>query len=325
MRAIRYAAKGPPSVLQLETIPTPKPGPGEVLIRVEFAGVNPVDSHLRSSEHVMKVPLPATPGKDASGHVVELGQNVTSVQIGDRVLVAGHRFQSAGTYAEYHVAKEEEVFTLPDTYTLEQGASIGSPYMTAIRSLYHAAKGKAGEILFIHGASGQVGIAAVQLGVAHGFIVYGTAGTEEGLKRVLDNGAKAVFNHRKEGYLEGVKAAIGQQGANIILEMIASTNLQKDFELASRRGRIVVVGGRGLLTVNPTLIMAKELIVTGIKLADSEPAEWKEMSSVLRDGLAKGWIKPVISKVCPLADAVQAHQEIEKPTDGAQGRILLRC
>ncbi|OQV25491.1 Quinone oxidoreductase [Hypsibius exemplaris] len=325
MRAVRYSAKGPPSVMQLEDIPTPKPLTGEVLVRVEFAGVNPVDAKIRSSNGLLILPLPATPGKDCSGYVAEVGPDVTSVKVGDRVVVADRVFRSGGTYASYHVAKEEEVILLPDGYSLEEGASIGAPYLTAIRAIYHSVRGKAGETIFIHGASGQVGIAAVQLGVAHGFTVYGTAGTDEGLKRVLDNGAKAVFNHRKDGYLDEVKKVIGPNGPHIIIELVASTNFQHDLDLAPRRGRIAVIGGNGQpLSVNPAAIMAKELVVTGVMVTGSTPEEWKEMTSIFREGLAKRWIRPVIQKIYPLSDVVQAHTDIEASADGAQGRLVLK-
>ncbi|XP_055339521.1 quinone oxidoreductase-like [Paramacrobiotus metropolitanus] len=325
MECVRYDTRGPPSVLSLNSVPIPKADkPGQVLIKVHYAGVNPVDTHLRGTHHPrLTVDLPATPGKDAAGTVENVGPEVTQFKVGDRVFVSNHSFRSGGTYAPYHLAHEDEVHHLPESYTLQEGASLGSPYFTAIRALFIAAKAKKGESLLIHGASGAVGTACVQLGIAHGLKVYGTAGTEGGIQRLKTAGVAGVYNHRATGYIENIKQEFGVRGVNIIIEMAAGHNLQKDIELLSRKGRIVIVGGTGSVSITPALILAKEAIVTGVKLADSTKEEWSEMSKVLTDGLKAGYLRPTLHKEYPLREAEKAHHDLEN-TDGSQGKLLLK-
>src|ERR1700741_4349844 len=186
MKAIRVSEYGGPNVLKLEDIPTPQPGPGQVLVRNHAVGVNPVDTYLRSNTDNRGPKLPYTPGGDAAGVIEAVGAGVSRVKPGDRVYVGG---SVSGAYAEMSLCNEGQVHPLPGQVTFSQGAAMNVPYATAYHALFHRAHGDAGESVLVHGASGGVGIAAVQLARARGMTVIGTAGTERGMRIVAEQGA----------------------------------------------------------------------------------------------------------------------------------------
>ena len=192
MKAIRVREFGAPEVLRMEEVPDPRPGRGEVLVRIRAVGVNPVDTYIRSGQYAIKPPLPYTPGSDAAGDVEAVGEGVTSFRPGDRVYI----YRSlTGAYAEKALCTEAQVYPLPKNVSYAQGAAIGVPYTTAYRALFHKAQARPGETLLVHGASGGVGVAAVQLGRAAGMTVVGTAGTGKGQELVAREGAHHVVDH----------------------------------------------------------------------------------------------------------------------------------
>src|SRR6266852_4971831 len=225
MKAIRVSAYGGPEVLKLEEIPAPQPGQGQVLVRNHAVGVNPVDTYLRSNTDNRGPKLPYTPGGDTGGVVEAVGAGVTSVKAGDRVYVGG---TVSGAYAEMSLCNEAQVHPLPGNTSFAQGAGMNVPYATAYHALFHRAHGEAGESVLVHGASGGVGIAAVQLARERGLTVIGTAGTDKGRRMVLEQGAHHVLDHTAAGYLDEVLRLTGSKGADVILEMLANVNLQKD-------------------------------------------------------------------------------------------------
>ncbi len=182
MKAIRVSEYGGPSVLELEEIPTPQPGPGQILVRNHAVGINPVDTYLRSNTDNRGPKLPYTPGADAAGVVEAVGSGVSGVKVGDRVYVGG---TVTGAYAEFSVCEPNQVHPLPANASFAQGAAMNIPYATAYHALFNCARGDAGETVLVHGASGGVGIGAVQLARARGLTVIGTAGTEKGRRMVL--------------------------------------------------------------------------------------------------------------------------------------------
>ena len=242
MRAIVVREFGGPDVMHVEERPTPKPAPGEVLVRVHAAGVNPVDSYIRSGTYARKPALPYVPGSDGAGEVESVGAGVTGFKHGDRVYIASDNISALGpgTYAEYAICAPTQLHRLPPKVTYGQGAALGVPYATAYRSLFYRANARPGETVLVHGATGGVGIAAVQMGKMHGMRVLATGGSERGLDVVRENGADAVFNHKEDGYLQAIAAAAGSQGVDIVLEMAAHINLDKDLGLLApqrpRRG-----------------------------------------------------------------------------------------
>ncbi|GAV06616.1 hypothetical protein RvY_16575 [Ramazzottius varieornatus] len=326
MKAVRYHVNGPPEVLRVEDVPVPQPGPNEVVIKVAYAGVNVVDSHIRGTGMPqLKVPLPATPGKDASGTVAEVGSEVKHFKIGDRVFVIMHELRSSGAYAEYFKAFEPEVHYLPDHYTFQEGASIGTACYTALKAMYIAGEAKPGQSILIHGASGQVGLACVQFAVAEGMNVFGTASTKEGTERVLQSGAHFCFDHSKENYVQQVRDNIGPKGFDLIIEMVASTNLQSDLELIGRpRKRIVLVGSKPTsIAINCLTLMMKAAIITGVRVSETTPEEWRTMKKLLEKGVNEGYVRPFVGPEYPLDHAVKVHHELLLMT-GSHGKTLVR-
>jgi NADPH2:quinone reductase len=318
MKAICVHQFGGPEVLKLEEIPTPKPDAGQVLVRVHAIGVNPYDTYMRAGTYAIKPPLPYTPGSDAAGIVEAIGSGVTKVKPGDRVYTAR---TLTGAYAEYALALEEQVYRLPDNVSFEQGAGVWVPYGTAYHAIHHFAKPRAGETVLVHGASGGVGTAAVQMARAMGTTVFGTAGTDKGLELVKREGAHQVFNHRSAGYQEEIMKASNNKGMDVILEMLANVNLGGDLKTLAQHGRVIVIGSRGDVTITPRDIMARRATVLGFTLWAVQPGENTEIHAGIYAGLENGTLRPCVGKKFPLSEAARAHEEILKP--GASGQIIL--
>jgi NADPH2:quinone reductase len=319
MKAIRVNAFGGPEVLQLEESPRPQPGPGELLVRMHATGVNPVETYIRAGTYARLPQLPYTPGNDGAGVVEQVGTEVREFKAGDRVYTAG---SVSGTYAEFALCKEEQVHPLPANVSFAQGAAIGTPYATAYRGLLQRATVKPGETVLVHGASGGVGIAAVQLARADGLRVFGTAGSDEGLKLAREQGAHEVFDHRAPEHFEQVMKATGGRGVDVIVEMLANVNLGKDLTILAKGGRVVVIGSRGPVDINPRDTMQRDADVRGMILPNTPPAEMASIHAALVAGLENGTLRPVIGKEFPLAEAAQAHRAVME--SGAFGKIVLR-
>src|SRR5580658_344930 len=270
MKAILVKEFGGPEVLALEEVPDLKPGKGQVLVRLEAAGVNPVEAYVRTGQYARLPALPYTPGADGAGVVTAIGPGVKGVKVHARVYVEA---ALTGTYAQACLADARSVHPLPPSVTFAQGAAMGVPYGTAHRSLLGRAKAEKGEILLVHGASGGVGVASLQLAKAAGLKVIGTAGTEEGMRLVREQGAHLALNHKLPGYLEDVKSFTGGKGVDIILEMAAHANLGKDLALLAKDGRVVVVGARGPVEINPRDLMGRDAAILGMTLFNTTPEE----------------------------------------------------
>jgi NADPH2:quinone reductase len=317
MKAIRVSAFGEPDVLRLEEVPALSPGPGQILVRLHAAGVNPVEAYVRARKYARLPNLPYTPGSDGAGVVEE--SNVPSLAVGARVYLFG---SATGTYAEYALCAQEQLFPLPNHVTYEQGAALGVPYGTAAWALFHRGIAKAGETVLVHGASGGVGLAALQYAQAAGLRVFGTAGTAEGLELVRKNGADAAFNHREAGYLDKIMAATDGHGLDIILEMLANQNLGKDLDLLATRGRVVVIGSRGPVEIDPRKIMQREADIRGITLFSATPDDLVSIHARIDAGLRDGSLSPVIGGSIPLAEAPRAHEQILSG-GGSRGKVVL--
>jgi len=319
MKAILVSEYGGPDVLKLTETDTPHAASGEVLVRVEAAGVNPVDTYIRSGHHATTPPLPYIPGKDGAGTVESVGEGVEKVSAGDRVYLAG---SLTGTYAEFCLCSEDQVWGLPENVTFEEGAGVFVPYATAYLALFRKAEIKSGETVLVHGASGAVGIAAVQWAKNAGARVIGTAGSEKGRDLVERVGADIVLDHASEpefGYLDEIREEYG--GVDAVIEMLANKNLQEDFRALRMYGRIIVVGNRGSLEFNPRLAMGKDATIRGMALFNTPETELSEVQVKIQEGLRAGFLKPVVGKSIPLASAAQAHREVIESK--AYGKIVL--
>jgi NADPH2:quinone reductase len=315
MQAILVREFGGPEVLQLSEVSEPVPGPGQVLVRVHAVGVNPFDTYMRTGNYATKPPLPYTPGADGAGVVEAVGTGVESITVGSRVFFGGTATHKAyGAYAQRVVCEAHQIHRLPDRLSFGQGAGVGVPYVTAWRALNDRARLQPGETVFIHGASGGVGLAATQIARALGATIIGTASTPEGMNVVREQGAHHVFNHKDAGYLDAVKEATGGRGPDVILENLANVNLDNDLTALAFGGRITIVGNRGRIEIDPRKIMSKDAVVTGA-------GDWARAYRALAAGLEAGFLTPLVATELPLAQAARSHELILSP--GARGKIVL--
>jgi NADPH2:quinone reductase len=322
MKAIVVRRTGGPEVLVLEDIPDPVPGEGQIVVRIHAAGVNPVDVYIRSAAQGRNPALPYVPGLDGAGVVEGVGPGVAGWSAGDRVYLSGTAaIPVNGTYAERAVCAPAHVHPLPARLTFAQGAAIHVAYATAYRSIVDRAGARPGETMLVHGGSGGVGIAAIQIGHAMGMRVLATAGTERGRALVLEHGAHEVFDHHAPDYLAAVLAATGGRGVDVIIEMLANVNLDKDLGLLARSGRVVVVGNRGRVEIDARQTMGRDAAILGMTLMNATPEDRARIHAALDAGLANGTLDPVVGREFRLADAAAAHAAVMEA--GAFGKIVL--
>jgi NADPH:quinone reductase len=319
MKAIRVHEFGGPEVLRLEDVPTPQPGSDEVLVRMHAIGVNPVETYVRAGKYSRLPDLPYTPGNDGAGVVEQVGRDVKEFKPGDRAYTAG---SISGTYAELALCKTEQLHPLPENVSFAQGAAMGTPYATAYRGLFQRAHARPGETVLVHGASGGVGTAAVQLARARGLCVFGTAGSDESRTLVREQGAHQVFDHGAPDHFDRIMNATGGRGVDVILELLANLNLDRDLTILAKDGRVVVIGSRGRVEIDPRDTMQRDADIRGMVLPNTPPKELASIHAALVADLENGTLRPVIGKEFPLADAAQAHRAVME--SGAFGKIVLR-
>ncbi|KAK5979849.1 Zinc binding oxidoreductase [Trichostrongylus colubriformis] len=308
---------GPNVIKVLSNVPIPVIQSSEqILIRVAASGVNPVDTYIRNGQYASKPNLPYTPGKDGAGIVADIGSEVRDVEIGDRVYFA---FSVTGSAAEYCLT--DRVFPLPSEVTFQEGACIGIPYFTAHRALFVLGKVQKGQRVLVHGASGGVGIAAVQMAADYGAVVVGTAGTDEGMDLVKQNGATEAFNHKARGYVKAIMEKY-PEGFDLIVEMAAHLNLKHDLDMLARKGKVAIVGSRGEIKIDPRAFMMKETSVFGLALANSTPDDWEMGSSHIYNLLSSSHYRPIIERVYPLEDISTAHKDV-MAARGTRGKLIL--
>jgi NADPH2:quinone reductase len=301
----------------LEEVPDPEPGPGQVLVRVYAVGVNPVDAQIRAGS-IPASRIPYTPGSDAAGIVESTGDDVEDIKVGDRVYVGG---TLGGAYAELALCKEGQVHPLPQRISYAQGAGVNIPYATAYRALFQRAEAKPGETVLVHGATGGVGLAAVQLARAAGMIVIGTGGTERGRRLAAEQGAHHTLDHGKSDYLEQAVEFTDGRGVDVVLEMLANVNLGKDLSVLAWGGRVVVIGNQGTVEINPHDAMGRNAAILGMAVSSTPEHELRSIHAALGAGLENGTLDPVVGQEMPLSDAPRAHEALAEA--GAYGKIVL--
>lgn len=290
-------------------------GDQDILISVKAAGVNPVDTYIVAGANGYTTTFPHTPGMNAAGVILALGANVSGFKVGQRVYCSG---SITGTCAELVLAKPSQVFSLPDALNFEQGACLGTPYATAWRALFIRANCQASETVFIHGASGGVGLAALQLAKAAGCKVFASASTEQGRELLKQQGADLVVDHHDPKHYQTIQAA---GAVDVILEMLANQNLGDDLPLLALGGRVVVIGSRGSVEINPRDLMSKDACIMGVAMALASPTQLTKIHAALFAGAQAGFIKPVIAKRFVLADTTAAHVAVME--SGATGNIVI--
>jgi NADPH2:quinone reductase len=309
MKAVVVENYGGPEVLTVRELGKPAPGPGRLLIKLHAAGINPVDSYQCSGAQGYTPSLPFTPGIDGAGTVDDIGEGVIGFSVGMKVYVAG---SLTGTYAEYCLCSPGQVFPLPEKLNMAEGACLGVPYFTAARALFTCGRASSSDNILIHGASGSVGLACMQLTRDGGFKVFGTAGTKKGENLVRRNGAAACFSHHNPKRFKTIREATGGRGINLIIEMLANVNLDDDLKILAPGGQVVVVGSRGRIEISPRDLMSNENSVTGLKLAVASPEERREYARLIEEGVEKGSLQPRISAILSLEQAGDALQMVMK-------------
>jgi len=312
MRAIRFHRFGGSEVLQVDEVTAPEAGAGQVVIEVRAIGVNPYETYQRDGLYP-DLPLPHCPGRDCAGVVAEVGAGVEGFECGDRVYTVD---TVGGAYVERVLVEGGDLELLPDGVSFEQGAAVAVPCLTAWRALFERGGAKAGETILIHGASGSVGMAALQLAKAAGLRVYGTAGSEAGLALLRELGADGVHRH---GEVEALQAASG--GFDLILEMLANRNLGQDLKMLRRRGRVVVIGNRGATEINARDLMNCEGEIRAMMLFKAEAGEMAAARAGVRRALAEGVLVPRISRGFPLERAAEAQDTALE--SGLLGKVVL--
>jgi NADPH2:quinone reductase len=310
---------GEPEVMELKEVADPRPDAGQVVVRLKAVGVNPVETYQRAGGQGYSLEFPFTPGADGAGVVEGVGEGVAGVQAGDRVYVGG---ALSGTYAELCLCDAPQVHPLADSMSFEQGACLWINYATAYRALFQRGAARAGETVLVHGASGGVGVAAVQWADLRGLRVIGTYGSDHGRKLLAEQGVELCFDHGSGDHFQAVLDATQGRGVDLIIEMLANVNLAGDLGLLARGGRVVIVGSRGDIQITPRMLMGRDADVRGMALMLAGDEDLKEIHGATAAAAAAGALKPVIQQVLPLAEAPQAHRLVmETPS---HGKIVLR-
>ena len=344
-RAVVCSEFGGPEVMEVRETVLPELQPGQVLVKMRAAGVNPSDTYMRLGPHGpwgatphLLPPLPFTPGKDGAGVVEAVGEGVGGdLAPGTRVYTTG---SVTGTYATHAICEQTTVALLPDNVSYEQGACLGVPASTAYRALFIRCGLQPTDRVFVHGASGAVGLAAVQMAADLGCFVVGSAGTEEGEAAAKRAGAHVTVNRHttasKDGwtYLDAAKEATahgegfdGVTGFDVLLEMMASSNLSADLPLMRRRGRVAIIGSKAEgVEINPRQIMAAEVDIKGVFLPTADAAEAAEAREGMYEMMTTGALQPIVSMKLGLVDAPTAHREVMAPSKGgSSGNIVIDC
>jgi NADPH2:quinone reductase len=318
MKAIRVHKFGDPEVIRVEEIPDPSPGPGQVVVKIQAIGINPVDAYIRSGAYHIKPSLPYTPGNDAAGIVDSIGEGVNNVAEGDRIYTAG---SITGTYAERTLCNAAQVHTLPEKISFPQGAAINTPYSAAYHALFHRAKAVPGEFLLVHGATGGVGIASVQWARSAGLTIIATGGTQEGRRLLTEQGAHYVLDHKAPNHLEETLTLTNGHGVDVILEMLANVNLGRDLTVLAMDGRVVTIGSRGPVEINPRDAMTRSASILGMLLMSASERQIFSIHAAIRAGLENDILQPVVGQELTLTETARAHRLLMESS--AYGKIVL--
>jgi len=323
MTAIAIRAAGGPEMLVPEQRPVPQPGDGEVLVKVAAAGVNRPDVMQRQGNYPPPKGATDIPGLEIAGEVVALGSGVTRWKIGDRVmaLVVG------GGYAEYCPAHESHCLPVPAGLSLKEAAAIPETYFTVWHNLFDRGKLKAGETLLMHGGSSGIGTTAIQLAHEAGARVIATAGSEEKCEACRTLGADVAVNYKKEDFVAATKAATGGRGADVILDLVGGSYIERNYEAAAVEGRVVQIGFQGSTkaTVDFRRIMLKRLTHTGSVLRSRPIADKAAIARGVENNvlplIASGKVRPIMDSTFPLVQASAAHARME--ASAHIGKIVL--
>ncbi len=322
MRAVVCRELSGPQSLNVEEVPDPKPGPGEVAIDVAAAGVNFADTLMVTGKYQEKPELPFTPGLELAGRVTALGAGVTGVAPGDRVIGLVDR----GAFAEVALVRADEVYPIPDSMDFDIAAGFPITYGTAHGALVWRADLKPGETLLVHGAAGGVGLAAVEVGKALGAEVIATAGGPEKLEIARAHGADHLVDYRSEDIRERVKALTGGRGADVVFDPVGGEVFMASLRAVAWGGRLLVIGfAAGKVPEIPAnLLLVKNLAVLGLywgAYRQKAPALLRAQFETLTGWYAEGRLAPLVSHRLDLAEAGRALDLLL--TRKATGKVVL--
>jgi NADPH2:quinone reductase len=322
MTAVSIKAPGGPEVLVPEQRTVPIPGDGEILVKVQAAGVNRPDVMQRQGLYPPPAGAPDTPGLEIAGEIVALGSGVKRWKTGDRVmaLVIG------GGYAEYALAHGSHAMPVSGL-TMVDAAAVPETFFTVWHNVFERGQLKSGETLLVHGGSSGIGTTAIQLAKKFGARVIVTAGSEDKCDACRKLGADTAINYKSEDFVAAIKAVTGGKGADVILDMVGGDYIARNYEAAAVEGRIVQIAfmGSSKAEVNFMRLMLKRLHHTGSTLRSRSVADKGAIRDALEDNvlplLAAGKVKPIIYKTFPLDQASAAHALME--SSAHIGKIVL--
>ena len=320
MKAIRVQRTGGPEVMQIAEMPVPQPKGSEALVRVSVAGVNSIDGQFRDGR--LRTPLPFTPGQEGAGVVTALGPQVKALKVGDRVAWSG----TLGSYAEYVAAPEEHLVPVPASITDEQATAAMMHGLTAHYLVTDAHKLKAGETALVHAAAGGVGLVVVQMARAVGARVIGTASTEEKAQLAREAGADEVIVFTRQDFESEVKRLTDGKGVDVVYDGVGKATFEKNLNVMRTRGMLVIYGmsSGAVPPVDPAKLSEKgSLYMARTTLAHftATREELLARTSALFNLIAEGKLHMKVAKKYPLAEAVQAHRDMEART--MAGKLLL--
>ena len=313
MIAVEIAGPGGPEVLRAVERPVPSLRDGEVLIRVEAAGVNRPDVMQRLGKYPPPAGASDIPGLEVAGTIAALGPAVTRWKVGDRVcaLVAG------GGYAQFCAAPAPQCLPIPGSLTATAAAAVPETFFTVWTNLFQRAGLREGEHVLVHGGTSGIGTTAIQLARAFGAVVYATAGSPDKCDACARLGAAVAINYRTEDFVTVIRERTGGRGVDVILDIIGGEYLQRNVDCLALNGRLVQIGliGGARAQINLTAILQRRLTVTGSTLrarsVEEKGALAREVEAHVWPLLASGAVTPVIDRVFPLARAADAHRAIE--------------
>lgn len=323
MTVVGISKPGGPEVLLPETRDVPKPGPGEILVKVAAAGVNRPDVAQRSGSYPPPPGASDLPGLEIAGEVVALGDGASRHKLGDKVmsLVAG------GGYAEYCIAQDAQAMKVPAAYSMIEAGATPETLMTVWHNVFERGGLQPGETLLVHGGSSGIGTMAIQLAVALGSKVITTVGSQDKADACLKLGASRAINYKTEDFVAAVKEATGGKGVEVILDMVGGDYIERNYDAAAMDGRIVQIAflGGAKTNVNFVKLMTKRLHHTGSTLRPRSNADKAAMVAAIEAKvlplLEQGRIKPLIDGTFALRDAANAHRRME--TSQHIGKIVL--
>jgi putative PIG3 family NAD(P)H quinone oxidoreductase len=313
MTVVAISKPGGPEVLLPETRAVPRPGPGEILIKVAAAGVNRPDVAQRSGSYPPPPGASDLPGLEVAGEVVALGEGTSKHRLGDKVmsLVAG------GGYAQYCIAQDAQAMTVPSSLTMLEAGATPETLMTVWHNVFERGALQAGETILIHGGSSGIGTMAIQLAKAFGARVIVTVGSKEKADACIKLGADHAINYKSEDFVAAAKAMTSGTGPNVILDMVGGDYVERNYEAAATDGRIVQIAllGGPKATANFARLMMKRLHHTGSTLRPRSNADKAAMVNAIEARvmplLREGRIKPVMDSTFPLERAADAHRRME--------------